>query len=531
MANPNSTVRVRFAPSPTGFLHVGGLRTALFNYLFAKKHGGKFILRIEDTDKNRIVKGALENIIEILFKFRLVPDEGPQIPKGKYGPYIQSQRLGIYQKCVQELINKGTAYKCYCSNERIAELKKQADAQKQSFRYDKHCLKNPPSPQPSPIKGEERVGGYVIRQNIPEEGKTEFTDLVYGNIEVQNRLLDDGILLKSDGSPVYNLANVIDDHLMNITHVIRGEEFIPSTPKHILLYQAFGWQLPQFAHLPLILDKERKKLSKRTGDITVKEYLEKGYLPEAILNFIAFLGWNPKTEKEIFSLEELIQEFDLKKVNKAGAIFDLGKLDFINREWQKRLNLGARDPMYERTKKLLEEKFGNLTLSPSPKSERVGERLGTSEEKFFNKIWPLIQERIKGPSDLEDKLPEFYFFFREPIYEADLLMWAGLPDIKIKKWPGEVPSVKATLQKLYDFYKQLDVTALTASDLNNKTFDFIKEQGIGVGDTLWPLRVALTGLRASPGPFEILEAFLILPNGKEIILSRIQTAIAKLENL
>ncbi len=495
----DKTTRVRFAPSPTGFLHVGGLRTALFNFLFARNQKGQFVLRIEDTDKSREVPDAVENIIETLKTFGLNFDEGP---------IFQSQRLEIYQKHIQELITKDAAYKCYCSEERIAELKKQAEKEKRPFRYDKHCLRN--SPQPSLWKKRGGAQGFVIRQNIPEEGITEFEDLVHGKVSIENRTLDDGILIKSGGWPVYNFANVVDDHLMGITHVIRGEEFIPSTPKHILLYQAFGWEMPKFAHLPLILDRNRKKLSKRTGDVAVKEYLEKGYLSEALLNFVAFLGWNPKTEQEIFELDELIKAFDLNKVNKAGAIFDIEKLDFINREWRKRLNLGAKDPLYQKTMRLLKSKFGNLSPTLSPRQGR-GEGEG---EKFFQKIWPLILERVKGPSELEDKLPEFYFFFEEPKYEAGLLIWKDTPKEKIKK----------NLTKVHEFLKNAD----SLLNLKSKILNLLSEQGIGTGETLWPLRVALTGLKASPGPFEIMEALLTLLNGKEIILKRIQKAIEKL---
>src|SRR3989344_2034407 len=331
----DSKVRVRFAPSPTGFLHIGGLRTALFNFLFAKKNSGSFILRIEDTDRASEVPGAVENIQETLKKFNLNPDEGP---------IFQSQRLDIYKKYADELIAKDAAYKCYCSEERIAELKKQAELAKAPFLYDKFCLKNPQELAPA-LSFSKRGGAFIIRQNMPEEGFTEFEDEVYGKIRIENRLLDDGVLVKSDGYPVYNFANVIDDHEMGITHVIRGEEFIPSTPKHILLYQTFGWPAPAFAHLPLLLDKTRKKLSKRDGDVAIKDYLDKGYLPEAIINFVALLGWNPKTTKEIFSLEELIESFDFSKINKAGAVFDLDKLNWFNSYYikQKPLNELLRD--------------------------------------------------------------------------------------------------------------------------------------------------------------------------------------------
>src|SRR3989344_2735790 len=466
-------IRVRFAPSPTGFLHVGGLRTALFNYLFARHNGGKFILRIEDTDRSREVPGATENIIETLKNFKLDFDEGP---------VKQSDRLDIYKKYAEDLVVKKLAYRCYCSAERLEQLRKEADAAKVPFKYDKHCLTNPES-------GDK----FVIRQNIPEEGSTEFSDLVHGKIQIENRTLDDGVLMKSDGYPVYNFANVIDDHEMGVTHVIRGEEFIPSTPKHILLYQAFGWNVPAFAHLPLILDKNRKKLSKRFGDVAVREYVDKGYLKEALLNFIAFLGWNPKTTQEIFSVDELATAFDLTKVNRAGAVFEVEKLDFINRRWQKKLNLGTKDPLFEKTKKLLPTNAG---------------------PKLLEAVWPLVLERIKGPSELEEKLPEFQFFFTEPAYDAELLSWKDTPKDRTKE----------NLIKIEKFLSE----QVLFSDLQPIMTKFLGEQGIGVGEALWPLRVALSGLKNSPGPFEIISAFSQAEDGKKIILNRLKNAIEKL---
>ncbi len=413
-------------------------------------------MRIEDTDKAREIAGADKDIIRILKTFGLDFDEGP---------IYQSKKLKIYQKYAGELVKIGAA----CEDE------------------------------------------GAIRQKIPA-GTTEFEDLVYGKIKIENRVLDEGILLKSDGFPVYNFANVIDDHEMGITHVIRGEEFIPSTPKHILLYQAFGWQPPKFAHLPLLLSRARKKLSKRDGDVAVQEYLDKGYLKEAMLNFIAFLGWNPKSVREIFTLEELIQEFSLEKVNKAGAVFDLEKLNFINREWQKKLNLGTHDPMYQEAKKLLQKKFSNLSPDLSPRQGR-GEGEGA---QFFDAIWPLIFERVKGPSDLEEKLPEFYFFFETPEYEGRLLQWKQIN-------PNEIKSSLEESQKIISNF-QFPISKEKIQD------EFIKAVGErDKGSILWPLRVALSGLKNSPGPFDILEVLSTLPNGSDIINERIEKAIAKLD--
>ena len=467
-----SQVRVRFAPSPTGFLHVGGLRTALFNFLFARHHKGKFVLRIEDTDKSREVAGAVENITETLKIFKLDFDEGP---------FFQSQRLPIYQEHIQKLIEKGAAYRCFCSAERIANLKKQAELAKAPFKYDKYCLK----------KLQQTGDKFVIRQNIPEEGITTFQDLVYGKITIQNHLLDDGVLIKSDGYPVYNFANVIDDHLMKISHVIRGEEFISSTSKHILLYEAFGWQTPQLAHLPLLLDKKRQKLSKRAGDVAVKDYLDKGYLPEAIINFIAFLGWNPKTEQEIFSLEDLVKEFDLEKVNKSGSIFDLEKLQWFNSYYLKQKSLSDLTDL--------------LRSYLDPKAREY-------PKKFLQKIAEIERGRLKTLSEIGERVG---YFFSELKYDPDLLTWKKMSKEEIKL---SLEKSKTIISKFKVQSSKLEI---------EKTF--LTEIGEGdKGAMLWPLRVALTGLQASPGPFEIIEAFMVLPDGKEKILKHIHQAIKKL---
>ncbi len=467
-----NTIRVRFAPSPTGFLHVGGLRTALFNYLWAKKNKGVFVLRIEDTDRGREVSGSVENIIETFSIFGLAIDEGP---------IKQSDRLNIYQEHAQILLDKGAAYKCYCDAARIEELKKQADIAKVPFRYDKHCLRNPSS-------GDK----FVIRQNIPETGFTEFDDTVYGPIRVENRLLEDGVLVKSDGWPVYNFANVVDDHFMKISHVIRGQEFIPSTPKHILLYQAFGWEAPEFVHLPLLLSKEKKKLSKRDGDVAVKDYLDKGYLPEAILNFIAFLGWNPKTEQEFFTLAELVAEFDLSKINKSGSVFDPDKLDWFNAHYLKQM------PLDELTEK----------ITPYLPATAKGH-----EKNYLQKIVAMERERLRNLSEIGERVN---YFFSQPEYDKSLLKW--------KNVTGQ--EIKASLNRAKQIVNSKLETQMSKLEIEKI---FLSEIGTGdKGTMLSPLRVSLTGAMASPGPFEIIEAIFALHNGKEIINERIDTAIAKL---
>lgn len=319
-------IRVRFAPSPTGFLHIGGLRTALYDYLFAKHNNGKCILRIEDTDQKRKVEGAVENLLHTFQELGLAFDEGPFI-RGDYGPYFQSERLDIYQKYAEELVQKGFAYYCFCTPETLEAMKNEQAEKKLSPKYDRRCLSLPPEDIKVRLaKGE----NHVIRLKMPDEKIFIIDDLIRGKVEINSSQSDDQVLIKADGFPTYHLASVVDDHLMNISHVIRGEEWLSSTPKHLYLYECFGWEPPVWVHLPLILNPDRSKLSKRMNDVSVESYLEKGYLKEAILNFVALLGWRSDDEKEIYSLEELIKEFTLEKVNKAGAVFDLTKLDWMN---------------------------------------------------------------------------------------------------------------------------------------------------------------------------------------------------------
>ncbi|NOX88270.1 MAG: glutamate--tRNA ligase [Calditrichaeota bacterium] len=354
-----SEVRVRFAPSPTGYVHVGSLRTALYNYLFARRHKGTFILRIEDTDQTRYVKGAVENLLETLRWAGLDYDEGPE-KGGSYGPYFQSQRLDIYKKHVRELLDNDAAYPCFCSEETLNKMREEQAQKNLPIMYDGRCRNIPKH------KALERMANesHVIRLKVPRKGSTIVRDLIRGDVSFENTLIDDQVLIKSDGFPTYHLANVIDDHLMKVTHVIRGEEWLPSTPKHILLYQAFGWELPLFAHLPLLLNPDRTKLSKRQGDVAVEDYRAKGILPQALINFVALLGWNKGDDQEIFTLEELIRYFSIERVNKSGAVFDISKLEWMNgyyirnipeeeylkigEEWLKRFNLDAGDPQKNR---------------------------------------------------------------------------------------------------------------------------------------------------------------------------------------
>lgn len=322
------TVIVRFAPSPTGYLHVGGHRTALYNYLFAKKHKGRFILRIEDTDQSRYVEGAVENLIGSLQAMGLDWDEGPGIENSN-GPYFQSQRRHIYDKEVTRLLKGGKAYRCFCSEKRLAELRSQQIANKEAPGYDGLCR----DLDPAESEFRARHESFVIRMNVPGEGTMTFHDEIRGDVSVEYKWIDDQVLIKSDGFPTYHLANVVDDHYMGITHVIRGEEWLPSLPKHLLLYDYLGWKPPVFAHLPLLLNPDKSKLSKRQGDVAVEDYLAKGYLPQALNNFLALLGWNPGDDREIFSMDELIELFSLDRVNKAGAVFNVEKLNWMNQQY------------------------------------------------------------------------------------------------------------------------------------------------------------------------------------------------------
>lgn len=333
-------IRDRFAPSPTGNVHVGSLRTALYNYLFAKKNNGQFLLRLEDTDRTRYEEGAVENLLGALMVTGVVPDEGlfeedgKIVQKGDYGPYIQSERLEIYKKYIDQLLENGQAYYCFCTKERLDEVREKQKRAGETPRYDGHCRNLPREEVEARVAAGEP---YVIRLKLPEDHVVTFDDAVRGRIEINTNDLDDQVLIKTDGFPTYHFAVVVDDHLMGITHVIRGEEWLPSTPKHVYLYECFGWEQPQYVHLSNILNDDHKKLSKRQGDVSVGDFLKKGYLPEALINFLALLGWSPEDEQEIFSMDELVEAFDLSRINKSGAVFDRAKLDWMNAHYIKEL--------------------------------------------------------------------------------------------------------------------------------------------------------------------------------------------------
>lgn len=497
-------VRTRFAPSPTGFVHIGNIRTALFGYLFAKHNKGTFILRIEDTDRVRLVEGAVENLLKVMKHLGINPDEGFYLDekntvqeKGAFGPYLQSERLSLYQKYALELIDKNKAYYCYCSEQRLDDLKKEQIALKKPPMYDRHCrslTKEQKETQAEQCQKEGR--NPVVRFAMPQEGQTVIHDLIYGEISYENKLLDDQVLLKSDGFPTYHLAVVVDDHHMQISHVTRTEEWIPSTPKHILLYEALNWKPPIFAHMPLLLNPDKSKLSKRQGDVAVEDFLAKGYLKEALVNFVAFLGWNPKTTQEIFSLEDLISQFDLEKVNKSGAIFDIHKLDWVNGQYIKSKPIGE---------------LVNLAL---PFWEQVGINTQNYSREFLNAIMKLEKERLKKMSEIGERTK---YFFELKDYENALLIW--------KK--SDAKTAKQALSDLHDLFTNLDTANFTQKNLDVEIKNLISEKGYDNGSVFWPLRACLTGLSASPNPLEITET-LFIGYGKEEILRRIKTAINKL---
>lgn len=499
MDNLNN-VRVRMAPSPTGFFHVGNFRTALYNYLFAKKYKGTFLVRVEDTDRARAVEGSIENIVQSLHDFGIAPTEGVLWQDGKIvevgdkGPYTQSKRLDIYKKHAEQLIASGHAYYCFCTPERLEELRKSQEAQKKAPKYDKRCLNLPAEDVQKRIAAGER---HVVRLNVPADQKVTFKDLVHGEITISSNDVDDQVLMKSDGFPTYHLGVVVDDNMMGITHVLRGDEWIPSTPKHILLYNAFGWNAPEYVHLPLLLSKTKKKMSKREGDVAVKDFLAKGYLKEALINFVAFLGWNPKTEQEIFSLDELIKEFAVEKINKSGAVFDLDKLDWINGLYIRKLSLSD---LQEKCEPFLQQ--ANLPYENFPK-------------EFIQEVLRLEQERLKKLSEVGERVR---YFFVDPEYDGGILVW--------KKSTKE--ETQKNLQAMYSFLHEIPADKFTQEFLETEIKKFIADNKLTTGEVLWPLRAALSGLAASPGPFEIMGAFGLLPNGKDIILKRINTAIEKL---
>ncbi|MGE5496362.1 MAG: glutamate--tRNA ligase [Burkholderiales bacterium] len=479
-------VRTRFAPSPTGYLHIGGLRTALYAWLYARKTGGVFILRIEDTDMGREVEGAKDVIYSTLKQTGLYYDEGPDVG-GAYGPYIQSERREVYKEYAEKLVDLGAAYRCFCSKERLAEERAKAEAEGKTYTYDKHCLRlSREEIQRRLDAGEE----YVIRQNIPREGETTYHDAVFGEITVPNADLDDNVLLKADGMPTYNLANVIDDHLMGITHVIRGVEYLSSTPKYNHLYRALGWEIPEYIHLPVVMKDKQRKLSKRHGDASFDDFINKGYLKEALLNYIALLGWSPGTEQEIFTLEELIEAFDISGLSKSPAIFDVEKLTWMNAQYIRALD---------------KQDFIDRAM---PYFKQCG-----AEGFDLNLIADLVQPRLETLAEIPQKLafltamPEFsneLYFNKKMKTDAE----QALPVLK---------EAKAVLEAQQDYSLEPLKEALMA---------LVEKLGIKNGQLFWPLRIAISGTEVTPGGAVEIACLL----GKEETLRRLNQSIQKLES-
>lgn len=479
-------IRTRFAPSPTGYMHIGNLRTALFEYLIAKHDGGDFLLRIEDTDQGRKVDGAVDVIYDTLKNVGLNWDEGPDIG-GDYGPYVQSERVGMYKGYAEQLVKSGHAHYCFCSEEEIEEQRKEAESLGISFKFDDPCKHLSEEEIQAKLDAREP---YVIRQTISNVGETSFDDEVYGHIEFDGDLLDEQILLKSDGFPTYNFANIIDDHTMNITHVVRGNEYLSSTPKYNLIYDAYGWQRPVYVHVPPVMKDEKHKLSKRNGDASFQDLVAAGYLPEAIINYIALLGWSPETEQEIYSLDELIDAFDVKRISRSPAIFDKSKLTWMNGVYLRNKDL---DTYYDLVRPYLEK----AVKGPYDLKE----------------IAKLIQPRIDVLSQIEESVDFF-----DQLHDYDLEMYRHK---KMKSTP------ETALKALKEVRNAL--AAMNGFESEEAVHDTLMalpaQLGMKNGQVLWPVRTALTGKQFTPGG--AIEIAYIL--GQEEALRRIDLGIERLE--
>ena len=479
-------IRTRYAPSPTGRMHVGNLRTALYAYLISKHEGGDFLLRIEDTDQERLVEGAVDLINRTLADTGLIPDESPDKP-GECGPYVQSERVnsGVYMQYAKQLVDEGKAYYCFCTKERLESLKTTVNGE-EIMHYDKHCL----GLSKEEIEENLKAGKpYVIRQNNPTEGTTTFHDELYGDVTVDNSELDDMVLIKSDGFPTYNFANVIDDHLMGITHVVRGNEYLSSSPKYNRLYDAYGWEIPKYVHCPLITDENHKKLSKRSGHSSFEDLIDQGFVAEAVVNFVALLGWSPDDNEEIMSLSDLIRKFDYTRISKSPAVFDMGKLRWMNGEYIKAMDF----------------------------------------DRFYERALPFIQETIKKPLDLKHianmvktrieifpDIPDMISFFEE-VPEYDTALYVN------KKSKTNLENSLELLKDVLPLLKEQEDYS------NDALFALLSEYGtkkeFKTGFVMWPIRIALSGRQMTPaGATEIMEVL-----GKEESIKRIEAGIAKLQ--
>ncbi len=481
----SQTVRTRFAPSPTGYMHLGNLRTALYTYLMARKNGGAFILRVEDTDQEREVAGGIEMIYKSLRLAGLTYDEGPDVG-GPVGPYIQSQRKDLYAPYAWELVEKGAAYPCFCTKEQLDARRAAAEAKGETWKYDKHCLHIPAAEAKARVAAGE---AYVIRQNVPTTGKASFDDLLYGHVEVDCDTLDDNVLIKADGLPTYNFANVIDDHLMRISHVMRGNEYLSSAPKYSLLYQAFGWEQPLYMHLTPVMKDATRKLSKRKGDPSFEDLLDMGYLTEAVINFMALLGWSPGTEQEFFTLAELEQAFDPAGLSKSPSVFDMVKLNWFNGEYIHKLPF---DTYFAHAKPWLEK-----VLDPARFDLRR------------------LAEMLQSRTDVFNQLPDMVSFLAEmPAYDSALYTHKKMktdPQVALAAIDVALP----VLEGLSDWSEAALHDALMAA---------IAASGMKNGQVLWPVRIAITGRESTPGG-AIEMAYLI---GKPESVARLKAARARL---
>ncbi len=483
-------VRVRFAPSPTGYLHIGGLRTALYDYLFAKQKGGKYILRIEDTDRTRYVEGAIENLLTAMQWAGVTHDEGHMleeenlVQRGEYGPYMQSERLDIYRKHVDKLLEGGHAYYCFCSRERLDSIREKQKEKGEMLGYDGHCRNAPMEEAKERIeKGE----AHVIRLKLPKNREILFDDLVRGQVIMNTKDSDDQVLMKSDGFPTYHLAVVVDDYLMGITHMVRGEEWLPSTPKQIILYEAFGWEAPKFAHLPNILNKEKKKLSKRHGDVAVKDFKNKGYLPEALVNYIALVGWSPEDNKEIMTMDEMIESFSFDRVSKSGGVFDVDKLNWVNAHYIKEGDI---------------DRLTKLCIPYLIKANMMAEDETEEKYEWVKMIMETAKERISYLSQISEYAKQF--FGEEVVLENE--------EVK------EVLKLEHVQDLLNTFKNKINSAEVVDAAFGKKVFKMIqKETGIKGKNLYMPIRVALTGQLHGP---DIDKTIAIL--GRENINKRIE---------
>lgn len=482
------SVRVRFAPSPTGYLHVGGLRTALYNFLFAKHHNGKLILRIEDTDRTRFVENATENLIENLRWAGIEFDESIE-NKGEYGPYIQSERFELYKKYALELIEKGKAYFAFDTPEELEQMRESQKNNGGAFKYDRNIMRNQFTMSETELQNILASDtDRVIRLKVPQDEEIIFHDIIRGEVRVHGKEIDDQILIKSDGFPTYHLANVVDDHTMAISHIIRGEEWLPSTPKHVILYQAFGWEVPKFAHLPLLLNEKKQKLSKRHGDVAVEDFRSKGYLRDAFVNFIALLGWNPTGDREVYDINELIESFNLEKVNKAGAVFDLKKLDWMNTEYIKKASL---DELYQ----MMLPKLNEMGYSVS--------------KEYALSVIDLFRERVVFISEIPQIAP---YMFTKPI-EFDQAYIQ-------KRWNEDSPKLSADLLEILKSVDEFNHDALQI-----RIKEFCDATSLKMGNVMHPLRLMITGMQSGASMLHTMELL-----GKSEVIERIEIFLSKWNN-